>query len=271
MPNSRFGENRPSGVPRWLVAGVAGVAGLLLVIVLAFAVAQSRSARKEKPRDKPSRQLPQPPEQAFALSFNGATSYVSVPDLVPEAGETYTLEVVARPQVFRTCNLISWLGPDWMALYLDDGGHFGLARRFRGVSYLVQTQEPLAVGETVHLAGIYRGADLSLFVNGRSVDSGPITFPLTETRGGLYLGGVPRDRFPGDQNDRCFRGLIDAVRISRGIRYEQPFEPPARLETDRTTIALFSFDEGRGEETRGAGERAWAGQIVDATWQRTSD
>ena len=44
-----------------------------------------------------------------------------------------------------------------------------------------------------------------------------------------------------------FAGLIDDLRISSGIRYEDDFDvPPHPLDSDDTTLALLHFDEGSG-------------------------
>lgn len=207
---------------------------------------------------------PDPPD--FALEFDGETSYVGIPALDPVAGETYTLEAVVEPIAFRTSNVISWLGPDWMAIFVDSAGRWGVARRWRGTSILVSAKMPANLGTTVHLAGVFRGGEMQLFVDGEPVPTGPIEHPLPSTPGGLYLGGAPKGRL---DEDRFFRGRIDEVRITRGSRYEGPFERPVRLPADRQTIAAFSFSEGQGRVTLGRGVRDWSGDVVRCTWVRT--
>src|SRR5262249_41179780 len=115
-------------------------------------------------------------------------------------------------------------------------------------------------------AGVYRGAELQLFIDGRPVETERIQFPLAETRGGLYVGGVRRDLLPADQNDRFFDGAIAAVRISRGGRYRGPLSPPGNLPHDADTIAAFAFDEGRGSEVHSSDDPPRTGRIVDAAW-----
>lgn len=43
-----------------------------------------------------------------------------------------------------------------------------------------------------------------------------------------------------------FQGIIDEVRISRGVRYPDVFNPAIYLEADADTLGLWHFDEGSG-------------------------
>lgn len=250
-PTSRVATSPPGR--RWFLA----VGGLGVLAVAAAIVIASRGGGDAGPsRD---REL---------LDFDGRSSHVAVPDLVPTAGADYTLEAICRPRSFRTSNVMSWLGPDWMAVFLASDGRWGLARRFAGASSLRVAVERARLGEMVHLAGVFRGADLSLFINGRLVETERVEFPLADTRGGLFVGGVRRDLLPSDQNDRFFDGAIAAVRISRGARYHGAFSPPTALSHDTDTVAVFTFDAGRGSETLSSDNPPRTGRIVDAVWVR---
>lgn len=205
-----------------------------------------------------------------ALRFNGHSSYVEVLGLAPQEGETYTFEAIVRPRNFRTSNVITWLGDDWMGLYIDDQGHWGLARRFGRESYVICAQQPAVTGEVAHVAGVYHGNDLRLFVNGKPVDTGNVAYTLYPTKAALYVGGSPPGRLNPD-HDRYFDGDIHAVRITRGERYTKPFQPPTAFESDPETIVVFPFEEGRGDKVTGTGKQNWEGRIVNAVWQPTSD
>lgn len=206
--------------------------------------------------------------ERYALKLDGHSSYVEVPALIPKAGETYTLEAIVRPRTFRTSNVISWLGPDWMALFIEADGHWGVARRVGNESFLFHSNDLAVLGETVHVAGVYRGSDLSLFINGRRVESVRFPFELPETKDeGLFIGGVNPALLPEGQNDRFFDGEIYAARISQGQRYTRSFQPPTTFASDRDTVALFPLEEGHGLKTHGTGEHAWEGHIIHAEWQ----
>lgn len=205
------------------------------------------------------------------LRFNGHSSYAVVRELLPEPGATYTLEAVVRPHSFRTSNVISWLGPDWMAVYISEQGHWGLARRFGSESVVLAATEAAEPGKRVHVAGVFRGKQLQLFLDGRAAETASVDFTLSETRGGLHIGGVPRELLPPDQNDRYFHGEINAVRISADSRYSSPFDALYRFEVDDSTIILLPFDDGQGNQATAFGMNQGNATIMDAEWIRSGD
>jgi serine/threonine protein kinase len=186
------------------------------------------------------------------LRFNGVNSFVVIRDLLPERGASYTLEAVARVRQFRTSNVISWLGPDWMAMYLDNSGRWGLARRWNSSSVLVAATRPSAINETTHVAGVFDGETLTLFVNGEKVELAPVAFSLSDATGGLFVGGVERDRLPPDQSDRFFDGSIESIRISRGVRYRRSFAVSLPLTVDDQTLALLPLNPSTDQITNKA-------------------
>lgn len=237
------------------------IAGLVALMLLGIIVTTVIVFRGTNPPPTDNRQ--------FALSFNGTSSYVAAPTLQPMAGQTYTLEAIVEPNGSRLSNVISWLGPDWMALYLDrEQKSWGLARRLQGESHLIVTDRPAELNTTVHLAGIFHGGDLQLFVDGKRSASQTAAFLLPETAGGLYIGGVPASKLPADQNDRFFDGRIHAVKISRGMRYTRGFQPPPALETDSQTLALYRFNAGQGTIVKDDSGHGHDAQIYDAEWTR---
>jgi hypothetical protein len=149
---------------------------------------------------------------------------------------------VVRVQQFRTSNVISWLGPDWMAMYVDNSGRWGLARQWNSASVLVAATQPAMLNETTHVAGVFDGETLTLFVNGQNVELVPVSFSLSDATGGLFIGGVERDRLPPDQNDRFFDGWIESIRISRGVRYRRSFAVSLPLAADDQTLAFLPLN-----------------------------
>ncbi len=205
--------------------------------------------------------------RGFSLKFDGQSSYVAVPTLVPDPTKPVTLEVICEVDQFRTSNMISWLGPDWMALFLTDDGRFGVGRLDGARPRLIRTETSAQIGQTYHVAGQWNGSELSLFINGQMAATHPMPFDLPETDGGLYIGGVRPDQLPGNQNDRFFNGRIDAVRISYDAVYVGPFSMPTRLEAGPETLVLYQFDEGSGTTTANSVSPAHAGTLTNAQWQ----
>lgn len=206
----------------------------------------------------------------YALSFNGVSSYAVAPKLAPLAGKTYTVEAVVEPEMNLRSNVVSWLGPDWMALYLNEDG-WGLARRVREESHLILANRSVVYGQRVHLAGVFSGTELRLFVNGKLAPSETSLFTLPETRPGLYVGGVARDQLPEDQNERFFKGRIHAVRITRGARYASSFAVPKSFTADSQTVALYQFHAGDGDIVKDASGNGHDIEIVDGMWTENAN
>lgn len=100
-------------------------------------------------------------------------------------------------------------------------------------------------GATHHLAGTYAGdGQIDLFVNGLRIgfadldaDSGGDTLEI-----GCWNGA----------EEWSFQGLIDEVRLSSTVRYDEEFEVPTTFQPDDDTTALWHFDEGEGLTFRDA-------------------
>lgn len=196
------------------------------------------------------------------LSFNGHSSYVVAETLTRRAGDTATLEAVVVQREPRLANVISWLGPDWMALF-NDGHHWGIARQVGTESRLIIAVAEARVDQRTHLAGTWDGDRLRLFIDGVPVRTDSLEFSMSNTTQGLYIGGVRRDLLPSNENDRFFNGVIESVRISSGVRYETQYDP-GPLTPDNTTLALYRFDRVRGSRVADASNHGHSAQIVDA-------
>ena len=63
-----------------------------------------------------------------------------------------------------------------------------------------------------------------------------------------------------------FTGVIDELRFSNTVRYDEDFTPAKRYEKDEHTIALYHFDEGQGEILKDSSGNGYDGTIVGAKW-----
>lgn len=100
---------------------------------------------------------------------------------------------------------------------------------------------PLGNNRWTHLAGVYDGREVRLYVAGRMVACTPTAGSVTSKSLPTMIGADP------DANARpqfSFDGLIDEVRISRGVRYAggRAFEPRIRMKRDGDTLVLLHFD-----------------------------
>lgn len=109
-------------------------------------------------------------------------------------------------------------------------------------SYVGATAEDMRIstGEWHHIAGVYDGAEVRLYLDGERLLATPGSGVRTQRGVPLVIGGdVGGD---GSANS-LFDGLIDEVRISTVARYDGArFEPARRFETDGETQLLLHLD-----------------------------
>ena len=103
--------------------------------------------------------------------------------------------------------------------------------------------------EWQHIAGVFDGAEIRLYLDGRLVGRAAASGKRTRNALPLVVGGDV------DGRGRCtasFDGLIDEVRLSRGALYEGPaFSPERRLGSGPETVLLLHMDATLGPFLRG--------------------
>ena len=103
--------------------------------------------------------------------------------------------------------------------------------------------QAIPLNQWTHLAGVYDGKHVSLYVNGRCVQSLEGTGQWTRNRLPLLIGADP----DGNGNaTRHFSGRIDEVRLSKVARYKGSFEPSESNPGDTDTVLLLHLDWARG-------------------------
>ena len=94
-----------------------------------------------------------------------------------------------------------------------------------------------------HLAGVFNGQEVQLFVNGQLAATQPGQGRRTVNSLPLFIGADP-NAFA--QPTRLFVGKMDEVRVSKGVRYTNNFEPSARFVSDVDTVVLLHCDQANG-------------------------
>jgi hypothetical protein len=189
----------------------------------------------------------------------------SAAGLVFSPGDTVELPMASRPDKVE-CTLEAWLTP---AIDIEARGMsvvFTGARgemtfensRFRFYTFHghAQSEQLLQPGRRIHLAGVNDGKKRFLYLDGQLIATDP------------GAGGPNPDITPFVQKigGECFRGVIEALRISSVARYGRPFKPPASFESDKETVALYRFDEGSGDVLRDSSGNGQHGKILGAEW-----
>ncbi len=110
----------------------------------------------------------------------------------------------------------------------------------------------LQPGRWHHLAGVFDGKEVRLYLDGQLVSKSAGSGKRTRNGHPLYIGADPDRR---GRPVSFFRGKVDDVRISRVARYTADFEPGRRHEADRDTVLLLPLDVDFGPWTADASFR----------------
>ena len=165
-----------------------------------------------------------------------------------------TIELWCRPQ-FPKGFMLTWSG--LISLSSDNGQRWagpsiGVLLGEHELVYLYSLS-PLTTGRWHHLAAVYDGQHLTLFIDGQPQEMGysresvagiheiaenpeiilkPLWPELGLTVGSNVLGSSPKHRYP-------YHGAIREIRLSTGVRYHETFTPPTRMTVDAETLALY--------------------------------
>ncbi len=212
----------------------------------------------------------------YALEFDGRGTYVLFRNLIYAGTTPITIEAVVK--VNRDNN--------WgRTILIGNGDRDGLSlgyennRWFFRVDTLVNPRTgrdrnftvsgAADEGNWTHVAAVYDGREIRLYVDGHRRDRQMINGPHKPGDIPFVLGALLP---PGNKGSagNCFKGLVRAVRISKAALYTEDFVPPL-LSNGPATVAVFNFIEGRGDRLRDAAGRKIFGEIHDAQWVKLSD
>ena len=112
---------------------------------------------------------------------------------------------------------------------------------FLGDAYAnVKTDAPvLKTGVWHHLAGVYDGKEVRLYLDGKKVGATKRSGSRRTNPWPLLVGA---DVTKGGGATSHFRGLIDGVRITERARYQGDFTPDRRPDADKDTVLLLNMD-----------------------------
>ncbi|MCE9605496.1 MAG: DUF1080 domain-containing protein [Planctomycetia bacterium] len=197
-----------------------------------------------------------------ALKFEGKEQFVSFPTFHCDGDPPLTIEAWVTP--LKTGDSFT----DVIRIGDDQGSQLALRFGKKDWHFTISPQAnprvggtaffPAELGKRVHVAGVWRGDDIQVFVDGLRSHGHSIDRAIRSERprGALRIGF-------GD-----FAGIVDQVRISKTFPYagSARFDPPPQLTSDGDTLALYRFDEGRGSVAVDSSGHGRDGQIVGAQW-----
>jgi len=181
-----------------------------------------------------------PPPTETALKVGGEKSGVRIDSAhynLPDG--PFTLEGWVRAEKIQpTAGLIA----------KTQSSEYGLLAENGVVSFLVHLNDryvsataggPLPLQAWTHLAGVFDGKSVALFVDGRLAARTPAAGFRQRNDLPLYLGADPDQK---GEPTRSLAGWLDEVRLSTGARYQDDFTPARRHEPDADTVLLFHLD-----------------------------
>jgi len=118
----------------------------------------------------------------------------------------------------------------------------------------------------VHIAGCWDGdKSVSLFIDGSFVGKQEIEDEQTNlpTMGNIHIGAY--------SSRRAFGGYVDSLRISKGVRNFDRFDPTIPFATDEDTMLLLDFNEGQGLVMNDQSGGAHHATSTNADWVLTQD
>ncbi len=197
--------------------------------------------------------------------------YIEIPTLRREKSGPMTIEMWVQSPRPRGV-LFSMEGKPGFQFSRDPGpdnaGYLGALERKRdGDSSL---QIPLKwPNRKRHIAMVWDAARSVLFVDGKAVATGEV-LPAEEAgeipASNSSVTMIGSQMFGGNKGYHSSGGTFYGLRISSTARYQQDFSPSESFSADEKTIALYTFDEGRGLRLKDSSGNNHDGTIVGARW-----
>lgn len=177
------------------------------------------------------------PNRALALNGSQAVRVEIGAQTLPQG--PFTVEAWVRPVTSNSSgDLISKAEQSEFALNLANsvpGFHVHLGGKYESA---IATQA-IPADQWTHLAGVFDGKQMILFVNGQPTATRPATGPRATNPLPLYLGANPDAKSKPTQ---FYTGSLEEVRLSSTARYTTNFTPAKTHQPDATTVLLFPCD-----------------------------
>ena len=176
--------------------------------------------------DAPNRSLVLDGSQAVRVEMGAKT----LPD------GPFTVEAWVRPAAEGgSGDLVSKAEQSEFALNLASnvpGFHVHLGGKYESAI----ATKPIPTGQWTHLAGVFDGTQMLLYVNGQQTATRPATGRRATNPLPLFLGANPDAKSKPTQ---FFTGALDEIRLSSNARYTANFTPARTHAPDEKSVLLF--------------------------------
>jgi WD40 repeat protein/serine/threonine protein kinase len=187
---------------------------------------------------------------------------VRIPSLILDRAGVFTLEAFATPgQQNKRTQLVGV--PFQIAVNTDkkDGVDTWKFTVLTEDDELAIFGPPVEAGKRVHVAGIWTGDQMSLFLDGMRIAEREVkrqTLRKPKPEHGPFTLGL------------FYFGTMNEVRVSKVARYDKDFTPVKRFEPDPDTLALYHCDEGAGDTLTDSSCNNHHGKIGGAKWVKAT-
>jgi len=199
-----------------------------------------------------------PTNQCFV--FNGTNACLEIEqDLTEFPDGPFTVEAWLRPSADTNGAIVSNIKIGGFSLEVAGTPQFRVQTDNRAVNerrasnlkpaLVARARDRLTPGKWTHLAGVYDGAQIALYINGQKGAATNATGARLSSDKSLYIGARPNGAFNTFNFSYpliFWRGAVDEVRISRSARYIRDFIPSAKLSRDDATLLLLTHDQHFG-------------------------
>jgi hypothetical protein len=179
-----------------------------------------------------------------ALQISGTADAIPVPAAsvdLPDGPFTVEAWLNARSFADRVGLVAKTEGSEFGMFVSKGQPHFSV--HVDGAYAALTAAAPLPTGSWHHVAGVFDGKEIRLYVDGQLVGRRAASGKRTKNRLPLMLGA---DVDAQGRATSPFDGLLDEVRISTGARYQgDSFVAERRHTSDDETILLFHCDRPR--------------------------
>lgn len=128
------------------------------------------------------------------------------------------------------------------AIFLNEGvPQFDVHLAGKYVS--AKAKSPIALNKWTHVAGVFDGTHVALYVNGEMAGRVPGRGKRTLNKLPLYIGADPDDK---GAPSRPMIGKVDEARITADAVYSEAFQPQRRLLPAAKTVLMLNLDRGFG-------------------------
>lgn len=132
---------------------------------------------------------------------------------------------------------------------------------------VLQSDTVVRFGQRVHLAVVYDGMTVRLFVDGQQQQ---MTASGAFASGDHKLTSLPSyfSAVSLDSPTKGFYGVIDAAHVTLSAKYQGNFTPADEIVADEGTEILLPLDDGQGEIVHDRSGHGHDGTLVGARWVR---